>query len=51
MSRNIHLKEAALLLSIQRVVGGIKVQHQFLWRGFEAGNELFYQHLMQSHRA
>jgi len=40
------VEEAALLLAVQRVVGGIEVQHQFLRRGVEAGDELIDQHPM-----
>jgi hypothetical protein len=41
------VKETIFLLAIQRVVGGVKVEHQFLGCGFEAGDELLDQHLMQ----
>jgi hypothetical protein len=42
------VEEAPLLLAMQRVVGGVKVQHQFLGRSLEAGDELLDQHLVQS---
>jgi hypothetical protein len=42
------VKEAAFLLAVQRVVGSVKVEYEFLGCSFEAGNELFDQHLMQA---
>ena len=44
------VEEAALLLAVQRVVGGVKVQHQLLGCGVEAGHELLDQQLAQAHR-
>lgn len=44
------MEEASLLLAVQRVVGGIKVQHQLFGRALEAGDELIDQHLMQPPR-
>lgn len=41
------MKEAALLLAVQRVVGSIKVQHQLSGCSGEAGDELLHQHCMQ----
>jgi hypothetical protein len=40
------MEEAALLLAIQWVVGGIKIQHELLGSGLEAGDELIHQHLV-----
>ena len=42
------VKEAPLLLAVQRVVGGIKVEHEFLGRSLEAGDELIHQNLVQA---
>jgi len=42
------VKEAALLLAVQRVVGGVKVQKQLLRCLLQAGDELVDQHLAQS---
>lgn len=36
----IAMKEAAFLLAVQRVVGGVEVQHEFFGRALEAGDEL-----------
>ena len=44
------VEEAALLLAVQRVVGGVEVQHQFLGGDLEAGDELIDQHLVQAPR-
>ena len=44
------VKEGCLLLAMQWVVGGVKVQHQFLRRSLEAGAELLHQYRMQSSR-
>jgi hypothetical protein len=44
------VEEAALLLAVQRVVGGVEVQHQFLGRDLEAGNELLDQNPVQAPR-
>ena len=44
------VEEAALLLAVQRVVGGVEVQHQLFGRGLEAGDELLDQHLVQAPR-
>lgn len=41
------MKEAAFLLTMQRVVGGIKVQNEFFRCDFEPGDELLDQHRMQ----
>jgi len=43
------VEEASLLLAVQRVVGGVEVQHQFLGRLLEAGDELFDEQLAQAH--
>ncbi len=43
----IAVKEASLLLTEQRVVGGVKVQHEFLGRTLETGDELLHQHFVQ----
>ena len=45
------VEEALLLLAVQRVVGGVEVQHQLLGRGLEAGDELLDQQTLQPHRA
>jgi hypothetical protein len=42
------VEETALLLAIQRVVGGIEVQHEFGWGSLEAGDELLDQHFVQA---
>ena len=39
---------ARLLLAVQRVVGDVAVQHQFLLRDVEAGGELIDRHRVQS---
>jgi hypothetical protein len=44
------VEEALLLLAVQRVVGGIEVQHELRRRGLEAGDELLDQQLVQPHR-
>jgi hypothetical protein len=41
------VEKAPFLLAVQRVVGGVEVQHEFIGRGFEAGNELLNQHSVQ----
>ena len=41
------VEKAPFLLAVQPVAGGVEVQHQFIGRGFEAGDELFDQHLVQ----
>ena len=47
----IPMKEAPLPHAVCRIVGGIEVQHQSAARGLERGDEPFYQHLVQQHRA
>ena len=44
------MEEAALLLAVQWIVGGVEVEHQLLGRTLEAGNELLDQHLVQAPR-
>jgi hypothetical protein len=41
------MKEAILLLAIERSVGGVKVKHQFFGRGLETLDELLDQDFMQ----
>ena len=42
------VEELALLLAVQRVVGGVKVEHQLFGGALEAGDELLDQHLVQT---
>jgi hypothetical protein len=42
------MEEAAFLLAVQWVVGGVEVQHQLLGRRLEAGDELIGQHPVQA---
>lgn len=42
------VKEAPFLLAMQRVVRGVKVQHQLFGRGPETGDKLIDQYLMQA---
>jgi hypothetical protein len=44
------VEKALFLLAVQRVVGGVEVQHQLLGRSLEAGDELLDQQLAQVHR-
>ena len=43
------VEEAALLVAVRRVIGGVEVQHDLLRRRVVAGQELFDQHLVQTH--
>lgn len=42
------MKEAPLLLAMLRVVGGVKVEHQLLGGGLDAGNELLHQQFVHA---
>lgn len=43
------MEEAPLLLTVQRAVGRVELQHQFIGRRVEAGDELLHQNFMQPH--
>ena len=42
----IAVEEAALLAAMDGIVGGIEVEHQFLWRRVERGDEILHHRLM-----
>jgi hypothetical protein len=44
------VEEALLLLAMQRVVGGVEVQHQLLGHTLEAGNELLDEQAVPTKR-